>query len=185
MIASNIDGSVSGGSSQLLDLLTLVANPDAYAAKVQALEQMIATNKKLVEAVAPAEDVLILREKVRVELEANKEATAEAKAKAAELLSKAKEDAASILADAKAKADALISEAEQVNKAANAAILVTKAAEDAAKSAEAEAKKSASYAKGQATIAQNEAKAAKEAFAEAEALKADIISKHKAFIESL
>lgn len=184
MIVNNIDGS-PGNANQLMDILSLVANSDAYGKKVKELEKLIAEHKKYVEAVAPANDILALRESLREEIAQNKEATKAAKVAGVDKIKAAEEKAAEIIAAAQAKADALVAEAEEAAKEAKAKLKDVQAAEAAAKAAEAAHKNAIAHAKGQATIAANEAKAARDLQAEAEAAKADILAKHEEFIKSL
>ena len=55
-IATDITGGGgSGSASQLLDLL---ANPDAYKTKLQAMESATAEYKKYVEAIGPASEIV-------------------------------------------------------------------------------------------------------------------------------
>ena len=57
-IATDITGGAGGSASQLLDLL---ANQDAYKAKLQAMENATAEYKKYVDAVGTATEVEIGR----------------------------------------------------------------------------------------------------------------------------
>ena len=184
MIVNSIDGSPSN-ANQLMDILSLVANTEVYGKKVKELEKLIAENKKYVEAVAPAADILVLRESLQEEIAKNKEATKAAKVAGADKLKAAEEQAAQIIADAQAKADALIAEATATEKEAKAKLKDVQAAEAAAKAAETAHKNAVAHAKGQATLAANEAKAARDLQAEAEAAKAAILAKHEEFIKSL
>jgi hypothetical protein len=183
----SISTSITGGSgsNQLLDLLALVSNPDAYKAKVDALEAATAENKKYVEAIGPASEIIALREQAAAQ-----------KIEAEALVTKANADATAIVADAKAQAAELVSTAQ------------TKATDATAKAKVAEDKAAASTAAAQALmneaiIAQDKADkalatiaslnaAAQQAKADAEAAKKDaeatkanILAKHQAFIESL
>jgi cell division septum initiation protein DivIVA len=184
-ISTNIDGSIGGGANQLLDLLSLVSNPAVYEAKIKSLQDATAENQKYVEAVAPVSEILDLREKLVVEKAAAVTATAEAKDKADGIIKTAQDNANAIIANANTKAAQLTSEAQ--------------AATDDAKTAQAEARKGANdvnkakadYEGLSATLkvqldqlaqTQANANAAKK---EAEALKADLIAKHTAFIQGL
>lgn len=184
MIATSIDGSV-GGSNQLLDLLAVVANPESYAEKVKRLEEATAENKKYVELVAPASDILELRERARDALTAAEEQLVAAKAEADGIVKDARAEAKGIRDKAKAEAKALKDQADAQLAAIAGDRENVLAAEREAKSAAAEAKRNATNHKKLADAAKAESAAAAAALEEAVALKADIIAKHKAFIESL
>ena len=67
MIANNIDGS-SGNSSQVLDLLALVAaDPKVYQSKLKELQDAADRNQKYVEAIGPASDIIILRQQAQAD----------------------------------------------------------------------------------------------------------------------
>jgi hypothetical protein len=185
MIATNIDGSAANSSSQLLDLLTLVANPDAYTQKVKDLEDLIAKNQAVLDLVGPASDILALREDVRAEKAAAKQVVAEAKTKAAGIISNAEASAAEVAAVARAAADALLIETEAANVAAKANAAAAIAAEKSAKSAATESKKLSTELNAQVAEAALEKDKAAAALVDAEQTKKDILAKHKAFIESL
>lgn len=183
-IATNIDGS-SGNANQLLDLLSVVSNPKVYEAKVKALQDATEENKKFVELVGPASEILQLR--AQAELDA---ANAEAK------LADADAQALQIVNDGKRKADAMVSEAkEQAQKLKNEAdALIADAKQKAEEASLAQTQANAAKveldkAMGEVHKRGLEAEAAKKAAVEAEAKfnKAydSIIAKHKAFIESL
>jgi uncharacterized membrane protein len=185
MIATNIDGSAAGGSNQLLDLLTAVANPDAYAEKVKNLEALIAENKKFVELVAPADDIISLRSKLQVELQGAADAKEAAKTESSQILSESKSKAAASIRDAEQKAKKIIEDAEAVKAAAQAELASAKASTKAANDAEkasraAELESNAKAEKADATL--KAAEADRQALAD---MRLVIIDKHKAFIESL
>ena len=58
-IATDITGGASNSASQLLDLL---ANPDAYKSKLEAMEKATAEYKKYVDAVGVATEINKLRD---------------------------------------------------------------------------------------------------------------------------
>jgi hypothetical protein len=184
MIATNIDGSAMNGSNQLLDLLTLVANPDAYAQKVSALEELIAKNQKYVEMVGPASDILALREEARADRLAAKLAITEAKCKADGIIVKADAKAKEIAAAAREAADALAIETETANTAAKANAAAAISAEKAAKSAATQSKKLSTELQAQVAEAILEKEKATAAAVDAEQVKKDILAKHQAFIDS-
>ena len=131
-IATDITGGSGGSASQLLDLL---ANPDAYKAKLQAMEAATAEYKKYVEAVGVATEVVSLREEAKALRDEAKNyrdnAVAEAdkglkdaQAKADALLDSAKQQADDLAADAKAnkaQADSLLTQATSAMRAAQIA----------------------------------------------------------------
>jgi len=85
----SIANSITGGSSsnQLMDLLAVVANPEVYKAKLDALDAATAENKKYVEALGPASEIVALRDEAKVAVQAAKEALEQAKTNAAQNLS--------------------------------------------------------------------------------------------------
>lgn len=183
-ISTNIDGTV-GGANQLLDLLSVVSNPGVYEAKLKALQDATAQNQKLVELAGPASDILTLRDKLRVQNEEAASALSDAKAEAADKVAKAKKLADTIVNDATSKAQEILASATSKEDEAKAALV-----ELNAKLAEAN-KLSAAAEKLKADLAKrvDEVKAEKAVSTEAknsyEAAKAELIAKHKAFIESL
>lgn len=184
MISASIDGSV-GGSSQLFDLLSLVSDPAAYADKVKKLEEATAENKKFVELIAPASDIISLRETSRADRQLAAEELADATAKAAEIISTAKSDAA-VIKDA---AHRFAADTKKLAEAALKDVQVQKSelerAEKEAKSAAAESRRATTAFKKASEEAKAQTAAAAAALQDTEALKADILAKHRAFIESL
>lgn len=183
-ISNNIDGSV-GGANQLLDLLSLVSNPKVYEAKVKSLQDSIALNQKYVEAVAPASEILDLREKVKADKVASTNALSEAKQKANLIVEDAKVKANEIIADAIEEAKKITNEAETASNEIKSALSEAKAAKSNAK-----ASKDASDAltislQQKLADAEKAIKNAELAKKEAESIKADLIEKHTAFIKGL
>lgn len=186
MISTDITGgSGSGDANQVFNLLAVVANPDLYAEKVRTLMETIEENKKYIALVAPANEILDLREQSDKDREAIKAELENAKKTAAQIKAEAKAAAQVVNANAKSEAAKLLESAQQkqaesVALAAQAEALKAEAARKvdelnaAIKDAQAQAK-AASKAK---TDAQAEKAAAK---AEREALMAKIDS----FIGSL
>jgi hypothetical protein len=184
MIASSIDGSV-GGSTQLFDLLSLVSDPEAYAKKVKALEEATAENKKYVELVAPASDILRLREVAQQDRILATQELAKAQAQAAEVISSAKKDAEQIRESAHAFANEVKQLAQNTLNEAGAKKAELDGAIKQSKQAALDAKKAASDFEKKSSQAAAEKAVASQAKEDAESLKASIIAKHKAFIESL
>ena len=183
-ISNNIDGT-SGSSSQLFDLLTVVSNPALYQEKLQSLESSIAENKKYVDLVGPASDILALKEKAKKDAEDAAEVLENAKQQAAKLVSDANQQASKSIATAKSEADNLKADAQQVVIMANA--LKAQAESAAAKAAQTQVNAEAVVKEANNKVIQldkeiADAQTAKDA---ANALKAEIVAKHKAFIASL
>ena len=140
MISTDITG--GNGTSQLLDLLSLVSNPAVYEAKVKALQEAIAQNKAYVEAVAPVSEILAIRQKVEEEREQSQKEVKDARAEATKVKADAKaaakvttDKADKILADAQEQATKLLAEAQkELNdaKSSNAALKAQIAAASAA-----------------------------------------------------
>jgi cell division septum initiation protein DivIVA len=185
MIANNIDGS-SGGSSQILELLSLVAaDPKVYQSKLKALEDATAEHKKYVELVGPASDILTIKAKVKADLDEAAKTLSEAKQQAADLIAEAKAQAKELVDAAKLTATGLKSDAKKALEVAN--ITKSQAETAAAQAAQAQVEADSAIAQAEERVksldkAIAEAKVAKEA---ANAIKTEIIAKHKAFIESL
>lgn len=182
MISYNIDGS---SQNQLLDFLSVIANPDVYATKLKELQAATEENKKYVEAVAPVSDIVALRESLYRQNADATDALDAAKAKAAQIVNDAQTSAASIVSDAQAQAQAIVAQATAIKEGADALSAQVTAALADAKKAEEEAKAATTAAKVQSdnlAVAQ----AATEALqAELNDTKAALLAKTKAFIEGL
>jgi len=183
-ITNNIDGS-SGSSSQLFDLLTVVSNPAVYQTKLKALEDATAEHKKYVELVGPASDILTLKAKAQKDAQEAAGVLDSAKQQATSLISDAKAQASDIVAVAKTEASKLKADAQDVMDAAK--LVKTQADSAATQAVQAQAKADANLASAAEKAklldkAIADANATKE---DAEAVKAEIVAKHKAFIESL
>ena len=183
-IANNITGG-SGSSNQLLDLLAVVANPDVYKAKLDALEEATAENKKYVEAIGPASEIVALRDEAVVAAQSAKDALAQAQAQAEQMKQDAAVNASTVLTDAQSKAASLVAEAAKTQENADKILAQAKAelATSQAVTLSAEKAQAAAVAKEQElSAALSAAQTAKE---EAQAVKADILAKHEAFIKGL
>lgn len=182
MISYNIDGS---SQNQLLDFLSVIANPDVYATKLKELQAATEENKKYVEAVAPVSDIVALRESLYRQNADATDALDAAKAQAAQIVSDAQTSAASIVSDAQAQAQVIIAQATATKEGVDAlSAQVTTALADA-KKAEKEAKAATAAAKAQSDNLAA-AQAATEALqAEVSGIKAALLAKTKAFIEGL
>lgn len=187
MTTYNQDGTPMGGSgsNQLMDLLTVVANPAAYKAKVDALEAATAENKKYIELVAPADEILKLRDTVAQNAADSQAALEKASAEAASTIADAKAQAAELVKTAQAKADALTAKAQAADTEAQAKLA------DAQK-AMAGAAALQKNANDQMTEYASKLQALEKAKAELDTanadiavIKADLLAKHQAFIASL
>jgi cell division septum initiation protein DivIVA len=184
MISTNIDGT-SGSSNQLFDLLTVVANPKEYQSKIQALEDAIAENKKYVDLVGPASDILALKEKAKADADKAAKALKDAEQKAGDIVAGAEARADVIISSAQERADSIAEKAQALmSEARSAKALADSAAAQAAQTqSRAEAAIASAAAKSeQLDEALEKAKQAKEDLASA---RADLIAKHQAFIKSL
>jgi hypothetical protein len=184
-IARDITGTVSGGANQLFDLISLVTDSKAYAAKVKELQLLIAENQRYVEAVGPAADILALREQAsKLNAEAHSKFE-EANAFVTATSRQAKEDAEKIVSESKLAADKLLADAKVATKKASD---LSKKANDRAAELDAKERELTDLA---SRLQAKEADLAK-ALSAAEAskqdainFKNDIIAKHRSFIEAL
>jgi hypothetical protein len=118
-IASSITGaSVNGDAAQVFNLLSVVANPDAYAEKLKALVESTEENKKILALVGPASEILKIREEIEEDKADAKAIVTDAKKKAVDIISKAEKSAATAQKAAKEKSDALLAQAEDVQSKA-------------------------------------------------------------------
>jgi chromosome segregation ATPase len=181
MIASSIDG-----SNSTLDLLsTLLADPTVYADKLKALTEATAENKKYVELVGPASEILATRAQADADRAAAEQAVADAKTLAMSIVGDAQADAAAILADAQGQADTLVAQAKAQKNQSDAMLSQAEISLADVKRAEAEAKAATAAANAQAQSLAT-AQAATEALqAEVADIKAALLAKTQAFIEGL
>jgi len=182
MISYNIDGS---SQKPLLYFFSVIANPDVYANKLKELQAATEENKKYVEAVAPASDVVALRESLLQQNADAKAALDAASAQASQIISDARSSAASIIADAQTQAQGIVAQATQTKDNADALSAQVTAALADAKKAEKAAKAATEAAKTQSTNLA-EAQAATQALqAEVSDIKAALLAKTQAFIQGL
>jgi hypothetical protein len=184
MISYGIDGA-SSSSGQLLDLLTLVANPDAYKSKIQALEEATAENKKYVEAVGPAAEILQMRDAIAADKAKSASALDSAKEQAAQIVAQARQEADSLMTNTKVQAEAILADAETARTNANGVNAVAQQALKAAETAQAKAEELAAKGTAQLEQAAAEKAAVAQERVEVADLKASILAKHQAFIQSL
>jgi len=181
MIATSIDG-----SNSTLDLLsTLLADPTVYADKLKALTEATAENKKYVDLVGPASEIVAIRTQADVDRAAAAQAVADAKTLAMSIVGDAQADAAGILADAQGQADTLIAQAKAQKDQSTAVLSQAEISLADVKRAESEAKAATAVANAQAQSLAT-AQAATEAMqAEVAGIKAALLAKTQAFIEGL
>ena len=181
MIASSIDG-----SNSTLDLLsTLLADPTVYTDKLKALTEATAENKKYVELVGPASEVIAARAQADADRAAAAQAVVDAKAQADSIVGGAHADAAGILADAQGQADTLVAQAKAQKDESDAILSQAKISLADVKRAEAEAKAATAAANAQAQSLAA-AQATTEALqAEVNDIKAALLAKTQAFIAGL
>lgn len=183
-ISTNIDGS-SGGMGQLFDLLAVVSDPAAYKTKLAELQEAADRNQKYVELVAPAADILALRDKTRAEKDQAAKLLAEANKEANAILARARDDAARIVADAQSSSAAMVQDAEKTMREAKAVMASAEEKSAAAGKQAAAAQNAMAEAVAAANAATVAHRAADAAMENAVSLKNEVIQKHKAFIESL
>jgi len=181
MIANSIDG-----SNSTLDLLsTLLADPTVYADKLKALTEATAENKKYVELVGPASEIVAIRTQADADRAAAAQAVADAKVEADSIVGGAHADAAAILADAQGQADTLVAQAKAQKDQSTAVLSQAEISLADVKRAESEAKAATAAANAQAQSLAT-AQAATEALQEEVAgIKAALLAKTKAFVEGL
>lgn len=183
----SISNSITGGnpSDQLMDLLTVIANPEAYKTKLDVLYAATAENKKYVEAIGPASEIVALRDEAKAAAQTAKEILEKAKTDAAQIVSNANIEANGIGVAAQNTAESLIASAAASKKEADLIALQNKAALAETKKLAAAAETAKTIADQKAAEWTNAVAAANAAKAEAEAAKASIIAKQEAFIKGL
>lgn len=184
MISTNIDGTSGGG--QLLDFLSLIAgSPEVYANKLKELQEATAENKKYVELVGPASDIVRMKTDIATDKKVAKEALDNAKTEAASIVAQAKVEAKNTIEAATKEANNITAEAKSLKDEAYKIFSDAKQAMATAQSAKASADSSQNAANAKSEQLKKAISEAKEAKDAIDALKADIIAKHKAFIASL
>ena len=164
-IATDITGN-AGQPSQVLDIIAMVAkDPKAYDAKIKELKAETERHKAFVEAVAPASEVMALREQTAQDRVEAKEALKTAKAEAKKIVSDAQAKARDIGLQASEKAKAISMEAQMLMDKAEKDMAAVEAQRGAVRDAMAEAKGK----KQEAAKALEEAQALKESLAKAKA----------------
>jgi hypothetical protein len=182
VISYNIDGSPQ---NQFFDLLAVIANPDVYANKLKELQAATEENKKYVESVAPASDIVALRESLLKQNADAANALDSAKLQATQVISDAQLSATNIVAEAKAQSQAIIAHANEIKNNADALSLQVNAALDNAKKAEKDAKLAMDEAKVQSDKLAKAQAATEILQAEVAEIKAELLAKTQTFIKGL
>lgn len=185
MITSNIAGVQSDGSQQLFSLIGLISDPNGYTQKLKDLQEAADRNQKYVELVAPAEDILTLKDKAVADANAASAALADAKTQAAQIVADAKSQAAALLADANIQAAQIVGDTKAANADAKSKVSDLNNQIAAAKSSKDASDKAAADYAAQSAILVAKQKDLDAAKADAIAEKQSIVDAHKAFIESL
>lgn len=184
MISHNIDGTNSN-ANQLFDLLTVVANPQAYQERLTALEDAQEKAQKLIDLVGPADEIMAMLEQTRLDAIKSKQTIADAQTKADKILADAKDQANEIAAKAQANCDVMKVNADKLVADAQAQVALAQVTIDDAKKRQSQAVKDSKEAEKQIIKYQELSKAAVQAKEDADALKAELLAKHQAFIQSL
>lgn len=179
-----ISTSITGGF-ETSQLLTLLAEPEALKERIENLEKATSEYKKYLAAVAPASEVLKFRDEAKADREEAAKILQKAKDDAEKILSEANSQKFEILNQATDEADKIKSEAKAISDSARAK---DEAASEAKKVALSDSEK-AKDAEEKAKLREKLALEAQENFnastEELKAIKADILAKHQAFIESI
>jgi hypothetical protein len=185
MIVTNIDGSIGGGT-QILDLLSLVAaDPKVYQSKLKELQDAADRHQKYVEAVGPVSEIIILRNQAKIDTETAAQELKAAQVKAETIVKEAQAKADEIAAQAQSDLAAAKNEASEVTS--KASILMSQAQQAQANVDQAQREAESAIATAQTKAEQLDVAIANTQAAEkaAQDVKAEILAKHKAFIESL
>jgi ABC-type transporter Mla subunit MlaD len=123
MISTDITGNSSGGDAgQVFNLLAVVANPEVYGEKLKALVAATEESKKYIALVAPAKEILDLREQIEIDRKAISKELEDAKQAALQTKAKAKSDADGKVAAAETEAARLVADAQKKNADAAASL---------------------------------------------------------------
>ena len=185
MISTDITGSSGGDASQVFSLLAVVADPEAYGAKLKALVAATEENKKYIGLVAPASEIVSIRQQI-----------ASDKAAATKLLEDAKTESAKLKADAQSQVKAMPTEANELvakakklaldaQAASNAKLAEMDAVVSSLKSQLAAAAEAEKTAKAQAAAALEEKKSLEAEKTAVVSTKNKLIAKAKAFAEDV
>jgi hypothetical protein len=122
-IASSITGAPAGGdAAQVFTLLSVMADPVAYNKKLADLVEATEANKKIVELVGPASEILQIRKDIEADKAAAKAELADARKQASATVSDANKKAKAILAEASEKRDSILADAQAKQAEVEAAL---------------------------------------------------------------
>ena len=183
-ISTNIDGSV-GGTSQLLDLLSLVSNPAVYEAKVKALQKATEEHNKALALVAPASEIVAIRQQIDQDKAAAKAELESARQEASKLVDAAKVEARDIVEDAKAQGAKVSAASKKTEKQAAEKMAAAVEAENRVAQALAGAQDQQKVLDAKIKAAENTQAQYEKLKAEHETLKASLIAKHKRHLQEL
>jgi hypothetical protein len=118
-ISSSITGGpVNNDAAQVFSLLSVIANPESYNEKLNALVEATEENKKIIALVGPASEILKIREEIEEDKADAKAIVADAKKKAADIISKSEKSAAATQRVVQEKSDAIMAQAEDAKSKA-------------------------------------------------------------------
>jgi len=186
MISTEINAGQFAGNGQMMEMLSVItSSPEVYSQRLKDLQEATEQNRKMVELVAPASDIISLRDRLRIELASASAALTEAKSRAEAIFSEAREAADAMIASAEKQAESMMAEAKAALHAARsdqarAAGLSSSVKKEREKYQAMQKDLEASGEELAGKIALAEA-----AKAEAEEAKAAIIAKHEAFLAEL
>jgi methionyl-tRNA synthetase len=183
-ISNNIDGS-TGSSNELLNLLAVVANPKVYESKIKDLQDATDAYNTAIALAGPANEILDLKEKAKADREAAKAELADAKDKSSKIFDDAKTQAYNTILESTTKANEILNAAKNKQVETDHLQASVVAAQADIQKLQAAADKANATAQKKLDDAIDLLAKAKEAQKQADADKANLIAKHKAFIESL
>lgn len=126
-ISSSITGGpVNNDAAQVFSLLSVIANPESYNEKLSALVAATEENKKIIDLVGSASEILKIREEIEEDKAEAKAIVADAKKKAADIIAKAEKAASATQKTAEEKANNLMAESSKVKSEADSYLLEVK-----------------------------------------------------------
>jgi chromosome segregation ATPase len=183
-ISNNIDGS-GVSSNQLLDLVSVVSNPAVYQAKIKDLQEATDNYNKAIALAGPADEIIALREKARLDRNAAAAELVDTKAKTSKDIADANAQANNIILDATDKAKDILKAAKKKQVQIDQLQIEVIASQNEIKNLQDAADNLNALAQKKLDDAANLLSKAKDAQKQADADKANLIAKHKAFIERL
>ena len=185
MISTDITGVVNNNSAQVFSLLAVVTNPEIYAEKLKTLMAAIEEQKKYVELIAPASEIMALRTSIVADKAAAAASIEEAKAEAKQLKATAKAQAQVIVEDAEKTAASIKKVSAEMQASATAKLAEADATATALKSQLASAAAAEKAAKAQVAAAEAEKKALEVEKIAVISIKDKLSAKVKAFAEDV